>query len=118
MLYSRRRLILLKVHTHTHTNTHAPLSICRGAIRHALLPHPPAPPPPHPSGLTEEQAAWVASSIGLSGSFHEQAVDQFMKLYRIFTERDATMVEINPMTKDSSGKGKRRHWATAGWAVL
>ena len=38
-----------------------------------------------------------------------------MKLYRVFTDKDAIMVEINPMALDSSGKGKCGHCTTPGW---
>ena len=37
-----------------------------------------------------------------------------MKLYRVFTDKDAITVEINPMTRDSSGKGKCGHCTTPG----
>ena len=101
--------------TRTHAHMLLVYYVCPPAWCSTSLPRPPAPPPP--SGLTEEKAARVASSLGFTGSYHEQAVDQLVKLYHVFTEYDATMVEINPLTEDSNGKGKHRHCTSVGWGV-
>ena len=34
-----------------------------------------------------------------------QAVDLIKKLYELFIKHDSTMIEINPMAEDSTGKG-------------
>ena len=96
-----------------HTHMLLVYYVCPPAWCSTSLPRPPAPPPL--SGLTEEKAARVASSLGFTGSYHKQAVDQLVKLYHVFTEYDATMVEINPLTEDSNGKGKHRHCTSVGW---
>ena len=33
------------------------------------------------------------------------AADTMMKLYQIFVEKDALLIEINPMAEDSLGRG-------------
>lgn len=43
--------------------------------------------------------------MGFSPKVQEQAADTFLKLYKIFMEKDATMVEINPMSEVSTGDG-------------
>lgn len=58
-------------------------------------------------GLTEEKASKVATLLGFEGDLHSQAVDQFRKLYKVFTEFDTTMVEINPLAVDASQSSER-----------
>ncbi|KAJ3258000.1 hypothetical protein HK103_004134 [Boothiomyces macroporosus] len=55
-------------------------------------------------GLTYVDAADVAAKIGFEGDAIEKAADTFMKLYKIFIEKDATMVEINPLAEVQSGE--------------
>lgn len=51
-------------------------------------------------GLDFETAKQVAHKLGFSGSEQEkEAADTFVKLYQLFSERDATQVEINPLLK-------------------
>ncbi|KAI0244763.1 succinate--CoA ligase beta chain [Massospora cicadina] len=52
-------------------------------------------------GLAREDAIDLAKKVGFSPSCVEEAADTFMKLYKLFIEKDATMVEINPMAESS-----------------
>ena len=54
-------------------------------------------------GLTDEQAAKVAKAIGMEGHTVDQAVTLFKNLYRCYMETDASLVEINPLNRDSKG---------------
>lgn len=56
-------------------------------------------------GLDMESAKQIAHKLGFSGSKQEdQAADIFVKLYKLFWERDATQVEINPMAESKDGE--------------
>ena len=55
------------------------------------------------AGLTDEQAAKVAKAIGMEGHTVDQAVTLFKNLYRCYMETDASLVEINPLNRDSKG---------------
>lgn len=55
-------------------------------------------------GLTKEQALTIAEKLGISKSSHEDAAQTFLNLYKLFIERDATMVEINPLAESNSGE--------------
>ena len=59
------------------------------------------------AGLTREQAERLATALKFSGSLHTDAVEQIMRLYGLFTDVDATQVEINPLAEASDGKGSR-----------
>src|SRR5690606_34573291 len=50
---------------------------------------------------TKEQAEKVAKAIDLPDASLEQAVDIFQKLYQCYMETDASLVEINPLNRDS-----------------
>jgi succinyl-CoA synthetase beta subunit len=54
-------------------------------------------------GLTEAQARELAEGIGMSGHTVEQAVALFQNLYRCYMETDASLLEINPLNRDSKG---------------
>jgi len=55
-------------------------------------------------GLSVEEALSVAKKLGFSDEAQAEAADIFINLYRIFKEKDATQIEINPMalTKDGA----------------
>ncbi|KAG2179685.1 hypothetical protein INT44_006533 [Umbelopsis vinacea] len=53
------------------------------------------------TGLSHDQALDLAKKVGFSSTGVEQAADTFMKLYKLFIEKDATQVEINPMSETS-----------------
>jgi succinyl-CoA synthetase beta subunit len=55
-------------------------------------------------GLTDAQARQIADGIGLPAGSTAQAVDVFKKLYQCYMETDASLVEINPLNRDSKGK--------------
>ena len=52
-------------------------------------------------GFTKEQAEKIAKAIDLPDASLEQAVDIFQKLYQCYMETDASLVEINPLNRDS-----------------
>ena len=56
------------------------------------------------TGLGEAQARAIADSIGLPANSTAQAVDVFQKLYACYMDTDASLVEINPLNRDSQGK--------------
>ena len=55
------------------------------------------------AGLTVDQAKKIAAAIGMEGHTVDQAVDLFSKLYTCYMETDASLVEINPLNRDSKG---------------
>ena len=55
------------------------------------------------AGLGAEQAARIARAIGMEGHTVDQAVTLFQNLYRCYMETDASLVEINPLNRDSKG---------------
>ncbi len=55
------------------------------------------------TGLTAEQATKIATAIGLPAASTAQAVDLFPKLYKCYMDTDASLVEINPLNRDSKG---------------
>ncbi|KAJ3281076.1 hypothetical protein HK104_000231 [Borealophlyctis nickersoniae] len=50
-------------------------------------------------GLQTEDARRVAEKLGFTGKAVDEAVDIFNKLYKIFIEKDSTMIEINPLAE-------------------
>ena len=55
------------------------------------------------SGLTDEQAKQLADGIGIPADSTAQAMDVFKKLYQCYMDTDASLVEINPLNRDSKG---------------
>ncbi|MBI5333852.1 MAG: ADP-forming succinate--CoA ligase subunit beta [Burkholderiales bacterium] len=55
------------------------------------------------AGLTDEQAKEIAAGIQLPADSLPQAIDLFKKLYQCYMETDASLVEINPLNRDSKG---------------
>jgi succinyl-CoA synthetase beta subunit len=55
------------------------------------------------TGLTAELAKKIAAAIGLGPESMDQAVDVFQKLYQCYMDTDASLVEINPLNRDSKG---------------
>ena len=55
------------------------------------------------TGLTDAQAKEIADGIGMPADSTAQAVDIFKKLYQCYMETDASLVEINPLNRDSKG---------------
>ena len=54
-------------------------------------------------GLQPEQTVKLAQLMGFSNKCVESAADIMKKLYRLFVDYDATLVEINPMAETASG---------------
>ncbi|KAG7099489.1 hypothetical protein E1B28_001336 [Marasmius oreades] len=56
-------------------------------------------------GLSKEKALEVAKKLGFRDTTAQgEAADIFINLYRIFKEKDATQIEINPMAETKDGK--------------
>merc|ERR1711881_405473 len=55
------------------------------------------------TGLSEAEALDIAQRTGFSKETQAEAADFFLKLYKIFCEKDCTTVEINPMSEDYDG---------------
>jgi succinyl-CoA synthetase beta subunit len=56
------------------------------------------------TGLGDEQARKIADAIGLPANSTAQAIEIFQKLYACYMATDASLVEINPLNRDSQGK--------------
>ena len=56
------------------------------------------------TGLGAEQAAKIANGIGLPAESTAQAIDVFQKLYKCYMDTDASLVEINPLNRDSKNQ--------------
>ncbi|KAG8822356.1 hypothetical protein FRC19_006137 [Serendipita sp. 401] len=55
-------------------------------------------------GLPDAEAADLAAKLGFgSEDAKKQAADIFQRLYRIFKDKDATQIEINPMAETKDG---------------
>ncbi|KAJ3184829.1 beta' subunit [Gaertneriomyces sp. JEL0708] len=57
------------------------------------------------TGLKREDARSVAEKLGFTGDSIDQAVETFENLYKIFIEKDSTMIEINPLAEVHTEKG-------------
>jgi len=56
-------------------------------------------------GLSKAEAMEVAKKLGFSDENHQsQAANIFINLYKIFKEKDATQIEINPMALATDGE--------------
>ncbi|EGO56246.1 hypothetical protein NEUTE1DRAFT_117246 [Neurospora tetrasperma FGSC 2508] len=55
-------------------------------------------------GVTDEMARDIATKLGFSEQCVEEAKDTIQKLYKIFCEKDATQIEINPLSETSDHK--------------
>ena len=50
-------------------------------------------------GVTDEMARSIATELGFSEQCIDDAKDTIQKLYKVFIERDATQIEINPLSE-------------------
>lgn len=50
-------------------------------------------------GITDETCQAISENLGFSKEAQPEAADAVRKLYKIFTERDATQIEINPFSE-------------------
>jgi succinyl-CoA synthetase beta subunit len=55
-------------------------------------------------GVTDEIARGIATKLGFSEQCIEDAKDTIKHLYKIFLEKDATQIEINPLSETSDHK--------------
>jgi len=55
------------------------------------------------TGLTEAQATMLANAIGVPEGSVVQAVDVLQKVYKVYMDTDASLVEINPMILEGNG---------------
>lgn len=54
-------------------------------------------------GLDQATAIGVAEKLGFKGAAREEAAKIFINLYKIFKDKDATQIEINPMAETKDG---------------
>jgi succinyl-CoA synthetase beta subunit len=54
-------------------------------------------------GMTAEKAKEIVLGLGFASNKLSAAVDQVTKLYQLFLDKDATMVEVNPLVETSAG---------------
>ena len=55
------------------------------------------------AGVTPAQAAQIADAAGFPAAVRDQVVDVLVRLWRVFTEEDATLVEVNPLVLTPDG---------------
>ena len=55
------------------------------------------------TGLTAVQGAKLADAIGVPAGSTSQAVDVMQKLYKVYMDTDASLVEINPLILEGNG---------------
>ncbi|KAL8279883.1 hypothetical protein RQP46_007733 [Phenoliferia psychrophenolica] len=55
------------------------------------------------NGLSHEVAAETAKTLGFEPANVDKAADIFVKLYKLFKEKDATQIEINPLAEVEGG---------------
>ena len=58
------------------------------------------------TGLTDAQAKALADGMGVPATSTAQAVDVLQKLYKVYMETDASLVEINPLILEGNGNIK------------
>jgi succinyl-CoA synthetase beta subunit len=57
------------------------------------------------NGLTKAKALEVAQKLGIKGAAsQDEAAGIFIQLYKIFKDKDATQIEINPMAETVDGR--------------
>jgi len=58
------------------------------------------------TGLSDAQALELANGIGVPAASQAQACDVFKKLYQVYMDTDASLVEINPLILEGNGNIK------------
>ncbi len=58
------------------------------------------------AGLTQAQAKTLADGIGVPADSTARAIDVLQKLYAVYTQTDASLVEINPLILERNGNIK------------
>jgi succinyl-CoA synthetase beta subunit len=54
-------------------------------------------------GITDDEANRIAEALKFNGELRAKAADQIKKLYKLFIDKDATIVEVNPFVETSDG---------------
>jgi succinyl-CoA synthetase beta subunit len=54
-------------------------------------------------GLDQATARGVADKLGFVGGARDEAAGIFINLYKIFKDKDATQIEINPLAETKDG---------------
>ena len=54
-------------------------------------------------GLTMDKALEIAGKLEIQAENQNEVAETLMKLYKLFLDKDATMVEINPFAEDANG---------------
>lgn len=55
-------------------------------------------------GVTDEIATKIATDLGFSPQCIQEAKETIQKLYKVFIEKDATQIEINPLSETNDHK--------------
>jgi len=55
------------------------------------------------AGLSKDKALEIAKKLEFQPDAQEKAADIFIKLYKLFKEKDATQIEINPLAEVEGG---------------
>ncbi len=55
-------------------------------------------------GVTRAKAEEIADAAGFDADLREQVVDVLQKLWTVFIEEDATLVEVNPLVRTPDGR--------------
>jgi succinyl-CoA synthetase beta subunit len=58
------------------------------------------------TGLTDAQARQLADGIGVPAASASHAIDMFKKLYKVYMDTDASLVEVNPLILEGNGNIK------------
>ena len=58
------------------------------------------------TGLTDAQARTLADGMGVPAASTAQAIDVLQKLYKVYMDTDASLVEINPLILEGNGNIK------------
>lgn len=56
------------------------------------------------NGISKEEGVKLAEKLGFKEGARENAAEVFGRLYQIFKEKDATQIEINPLSEMSDGQ--------------
>ncbi len=56
------------------------------------------------NGISKEEGIKLAEQLGFKKDAQSNASDVFSRLYKIFKEKDATQIEINPLAEMSDGQ--------------
>lgn len=55
------------------------------------------------SGVDEAKAREIVTAARFPAEIHDDAVEQIIKLYKVFVDEDASLVEVNPLVKLADG---------------